>query len=388
MTSKNLISAIVSAELRVKQDIADKCLNPEVPYSTKRINLILSIILVLLIPVSYVHLNSVSKNTSFYINIVKSDLTEALASAIGGAFKSDRYSKILGKLYLLPLRTYSHMVRGEWVFESRAIKNLLHSLIESYILFFVTKMKSKRFFIREDFFGEASLICSISQSTGCPYTISFQHGSLELGRIMREGIYPGQRANMQIVHDIVSRDVFRMNNPFRSMIVLSKPCYRDVSKMHLTSDEIYMIGNGSLPAFRELDQIAASIKEKFKHIKIYYKPHPSEAIVDSINMINCTLRDGSLLMEPIKRVFIGQTSTFLYDAYMSGHLVYCLNQSRFPCFDSLAMLGSIPEITPMNASQVILSIKKGVALNDQFKCHKDALDYESIAKIILDVAPA
>lgn len=371
----------------MKNRIAKRCRNPATPYTQKYIDYATSLLLLLLIPASYIHLKWVSKNSNFYVNIVKSDLTESVAMAVGETYKNNRYNKLLGKFYLLPLRAYSHLVRGEWIFESSTIKNVLSTLAESYILFFIKKMRSKRFFIREDFFGEASLLCSISQMIGCFTTISYQHGSMNLKEIKCEGIYPGQRANMQISHDIASYAVCNTLNEFGSKIILSKPCYRCVSEMPVEHSEIFMIGNSSLAAYRELVSIAACIRNNFEHIKIYFKPHPSEKIIKYENMKRCRSIDGSLLMEPSKKIFIGETSTFLYDAYMSGHLVYFLDQNKFPCFDSIAMLGWISEITALNACKVVSSIIDNNLVKSGFTVSQDALDYKSVAKMILDLAP-
>lgn len=355
-----LLKKIILNEVRFKRKL-DQCYNDNILYENKRVSIIINIIFILTIPFCYLHLYFVSKRKNFYINIVKTELTEAIYSNLEKTYKADRYNQVKGKLFILPLRIFSHLIRKEWKFNSALGKRILRRALEKYIIIFVKKMESKNFYLREDYYGESSLLCSIKECKRPIKVISFQHGAADLGSISNCGMYPGQRASIQITHDIYTYNTYSRINNSNSKICLSKPNFKSVTSLPLEKNVIYFIGNGNAKVYNEFEKISKKIKTLREGIKIYYKPHPSERRCRSDFMnIEESLDCFYLLSRKTRNIYIGQNSTFLYDAIMSGHLVYVLDQLKFPSMDSIKLLRKLPELKNDKIEEFIRDIDRAV----------------------------
>lgn len=342
-----LESELNEREVAVKIDI-NRLVGDYAPYKTKRISNIQALLLLLLIPCAVFHLFFFRKRKFIFLDIVKSGLSTKIFEKLENAWWIERFSSLERRLFLQPLRIYSHTCREEWEFTSGILKNLNQKLSFFYILLFYWCMKKKVFFTREDFYAESSCLASLSELWGGLAIVGFQHGSMDLGKIERLGVYPGKRANIQITHDVNTFNVFKRLSSDNKKILGPIPSYECIKFSASDCNKIIVIGNGDLLVQEQLLKIIKIILNDAKRegFTIYYKPHPSERVVvecsDFILLDNS--KENFVLGGRESKVFIGVTSTVLYDACLMNQKVFILKNQKSETLDSLAKLKNIKEI--------------------------------------------
>lgn len=352
-------------------------------YSQKKISVLTAFAFFYLIPLCLVHLCFIKKYHNYFLNIVENDLTRYLVAHLDGVCELKRFNQVKGKYFLLPLRVYSHTLRSDWAYSSGIMKWLVEKGCELYIVVFVKAMEEKTFFIREDYHAEASCIASIALVRSDIVTVCLQHGSMDLSAIMRSGVYPGQRAKIQIAHDKYTEKTFIENNFFDSVILKSVPCYSPSRVDYTELREIVFIGNNAEStralAFSVIDAMADEIREM--NVCVSYKPHPQEKIVAYGDLlVKSNMDDYRLIADGQPRVFIGTTSTVLYDAFMAGYKVIVLENQSSRTLDSLLNLGEMPVLQP--EMPLLPVLKEYLKVPNENYIEAGALGYRSLVEKI------
>ena len=352
--SKIDLEKVSRQEIRQKHRIAKEGpINSK--YLEKKIPILLAVIFILLIPFCTIDLFLKKKYRSFFVNTLKNDLTIHLAQHLGPSLHISRFSFIKSKIFLLPLKIYSRSIRGEWIFANSSIQHVIEYFCSKYIILFINTMRGKIFFVRDDYHAEPSFITSISLVISDIFVVSFQHGSMDLSLIEENQIYPGQRARLQIVHDKFTAKTFSQCNLFNAKIILSDSCYifREIDYSKKT--DLVFIGNSSSNFLKFSELLALTLKDCAFISECYYKPHPSEKVAIPINLkLRNQVDDYNLIADGLPKIFLGASSTVLYDAAMAGYKIILVTNEDLYSLDSLANLADFPTISSTNSAPEII----------------------------------
>ncbi len=321
----------------------------------RKIPVILTVFFILSIPFCIFDLFIKKKYKSFFVNTLKNDLTIHLAEQLGPSLHVSRFSFIKSRAFLLPLRIYSRSIRKEWIFANRSVKNIIEYFCSKYVILFINTMRGKIFFIRDDYYAEPSFLTSIALVIPDIFVIGFQHGAMDLSLIKKIKIYPAQRAHLQIVHDKFTAETFSQCNIFNAKIILSDSCYIFRKIDYTKKIDLVFIGNNS-PHFLEFSELLALALKDCTYIsECYYKPHPSEKIVAPINIKQRNRNDDyDLVADGLPKIFLGSSSTVLYDAAMAGYKIVLVTNDDLYTLDSLANLANFPTISSISSAPAII----------------------------------
>lgn len=337
-------SLLEQKEIQIKKEVTLFVKNSD-PYSNKNISNIQALLFFLLIPLCVIHLFFFYKVKFIFLDIVETDLSLKIFGKLKNAFWIKRFSPLWKRLFLQPLRIYSHTCREEWIYNYSFLKKLNQIGSFAYIMLFSWVTKNKVFFTREDFFSESSCLASISEIYDSPLIVGFQHGSMDLEKIKILKNYPGKRAKFQIVHDENTFNVFKHIVSDDKKILGPISSYECIKFSKDLCKKIFFIGNGDRLTQDQLLHVIKKISTEAKNngFTIYYKPHPREReVVKSEDFI---LLDNSserfVLAGQESKLLIGVTSTVLYDACLMNQRVLILKSEESKTLDSLMCLKNI-----------------------------------------------
>jgi hypothetical protein len=315
-------------------------------YGGHRIRIWKALAFILIIPFCVMHMLLMINKENFFLDIVSNDLSKKIFHSLNKACWLGRFSGWTKKLFIQPLRIYSHTCRGEWFYSSKLMYSLVKYACFIHVTIFFFCFKNKKFFLREDFYGASSCLASLREIWGGPDIISFQHGSMSLDAIRRHEVYPGQRARLQIVHDENTFNLFKKLSLNPDFIIGPVGCYYPIEFNSAKCRKIIFIGNGSTSVREQIFEIINSISRQALDFgfDIFYKPHPREVfdICASNSFILMKNADeDNVLGDRESKLFIGVTSTVLYDAYLMNQKVLLLKNSDSKTLDSLFLLDGI-----------------------------------------------
>jgi hypothetical protein len=390
-TSKTLLSAMGDVKIidRIRlQEIAQHDIllglkDPSKSYVTKKISPILGLIFLLVLPLCLIELSIVKKYKYFYINIVENDLTNEIKDLLVHVYSTKRFNKILGKFFIIPLRIYSHIIRKEWLLSDGSfILKLLNLVFEWYLDRFISAMRQKIFFIKEDYHGETSMLASICATVDNIKLVSFQHEAMNLSDIKRDSIYPGSRAAIQIAHDSNTQRVFIELSGERCTILKSVPCYSYRQFNISDTTHIVFIGDGT----DSVRRIAFDLLGKFStHSRVChctYMTYIGESnITSKIFDIDSSINYKKFISGQHQIIFLGSISTVLYDAYMAGHKVILLDKNEIVQSDSLRALGCFNVISENCNPLEVLEVE--INRVNTYVREQECLDPNIIVQLIL-----
>lgn len=333
--SMNFFTQLSFAEFRQAKRI--KVNYPsELQYTTKKLNYPLIFFCGIAVIFAYIDMLLKINVSNHLVDLPDSDLIRFLRHKLPRVHYYCRYNKYRGKLYLLPLRIFSHVLRREFSCPSELSRKLLLLLCYNYIVIFVNVYSSSTFFLREDFFSHSSCIASLRVIGKFLSVLSFQHGLFNLDHTSKIGIYPGDRTEIQFVYDSYTQSAFQQINKNARLILLEPPfSHKKINYKSESSGMIMFIGDNT----RETLELSLVLSlQLFLHSSKYmcfYKPHPSEAL--PIELSSCRflkLYQNSdiypVLSSSNPWIFLGSNSAALYDAYLSGFLVILLKSRNIP----------------------------------------------------------
>lgn len=355
--------------------------DPGQSYAKRKLSLVMFILILIAVPICYLDLRFVSRFNFFYINLVGNQLTDEIKSQLGRVYCTNKFYRIFGKLFILPLRVYSHIVRQEWVIsELFSLREIGKKILGWYLGRFIFLMDHRVFFLKEDYHAETSMLASIAAHCDSIKVVSFQHESMSLKRIRCEGIYPGQRASIQIVHDENTKNVFTDICRGKSVILKSFPCYR-YKLMSRGYFNIFFLGNGC----KIVKNIAFDVLSKFvEHPSIekcVYIPHRNETDCFSDKFDVCRSVDFRKLIQcNDQKIFLGANPTFLYEAYMAGHKIILIDRKEMMHTDSLRSIGRFSEITAGRNPWDVLDME--ISRDDSYVNQEGCLEAADIVEYI------
>ncbi len=208
-------------------------------------------------------------------------------------------------------------------------------------LIYLNRYKSSNIFLYEDsqplgaFFVEISKIYPSKIKAIC-----IQHGYFP--RFDPEWRPEGSKARYNLVWDDLQKELLLSYNKYTCVEVIGLP-YFAIAKELLPNDllRVYFIGIGSANSltYKSLLEEYCLINNKIndlENILTFYRPHPSELSLeyDTILNNNTNIRiDRSTkldLLNSKQSIFIGTTSSLLYEAKCSGHKVINMKEQN-PC---------------------------------------------------------
>ena len=181
----------------------------------------------------------------------------------------------------------------------------------------------------------ALLLVTIARRCRNVRVICLQHGLFNSVYVHDD--IEGRNSDLNLVYCESQRQEMERRIPRATVEVMGFPAVIPLSDPELPPNPVaILVGAGtfedltnykqSLVVFREAEGIL-----KHAGARVEYRPHPSEKglrLADSSFSVTRTPKRELLSGE--RKIFIGFTSTLLYEASLAGHLVFILNDSLLP----------------------------------------------------------
>jgi hypothetical protein len=174
-------------------------------YQKKSVGFVVYHLFFLIILFSSIRLLFLEAKKFIFIDIALNLFIQNLYKDSGGSYVFAYGRRYYGKLIFIPLRILSFVSRNDWIVAGQKRRKFLLKVCLIYLNLFLKKFSETRFFVRKDFYGEESLLTSISCCFGRPMVIGVQHGLMDDSALSQAGIYPGSRCKIQICYDNVSK---------------------------------------------------------------------------------------------------------------------------------------------------------------------------------------
>ena len=182
--------------------------------------------------------------------------------------------------------------------------------------------KSNLFIVKEDYYGKASVLTSISMDSNI-VVAGIQHGLLRHQYLTSSDIYPGIRTFLEAVYDDKYATLMLDKKPIGTKVYVFGPPFDKQSPLPPFSTDltVYFISSGDLRSPEKQAEIYRLAKDcKENGIDFYCRPHPSEIRFKFVETLKRDSRPKAELLSlcPGTVIFIGFFSTLLYEAALSG----------------------------------------------------------------------
>ena len=328
-----LFSRLAYIELRQFARIS-KLYPREFQYSQRNLGISLLPLAVILLLFAFIDLILKSRVKNHFVDLPQSHLNLYLIQHLPHTNFYSRFNRLKGKIYLFPLRLFSHLVRGEVSFPTMQHDKFLISLCLLYLKLFVRIFRGCTFYLREDFFSHSSCIVSLAALEIGINAIYIQHGLFDLNSMLSMGLYPGDRIKHQIVFDPATLNCLRQLNQVNAQFYLSTPAFLNRRVDYSAGCErILFVGDSSLSTKITAAKLSSHVALNLPHTTCYYKSHPSEPSFGGVGDIKFlkTYKMKSIhhiLFSSDPWIFVGTASTVLYDAHLAGFLVFLINDDK------------------------------------------------------------
>jgi hypothetical protein len=219
------------------------------------------------------------------------------------------------------------------LFATRCVPTNL--VIARWMRFFARQQDPCYLIVPNDTSPHSLLLAKIANRCSNVRVVCIQHGLFNSGYDLDD--IEGRNSDINLVYSDAQRDEMLRRLPGAIVEVMGYPAeFRPLAYPAPETPHVLLVGTGavehwsvykkSLDIFKSIERILSEAKAK-----IEYRPHPVEKPTTlASHEFSLNMESKDRLLSGERKVFIGFTSTLLYEAHLSGHMVVILDDPDLP----------------------------------------------------------